>query len=138
MAEQSIKIKRRKWIILPIIIVIILLTRMYLNSPYTYVEERKIINYALKGSRDDFKLNSVYLDNENKVVTYEVYNKYKADIEKIGLIRLRMKEYLVENPDYFINDDYYIKLVWRDDISGHPWVLSFNNIWDRFQGKWTT
>ena len=45
MAEQSIKPKRRKWIILTIIILVIFLIRMYLNSPYTHVEERKIINY---------------------------------------------------------------------------------------------
>lgn len=83
----------RKGIVFLIIAVVIFLMWAYLNSPYTPVEERKIINYALQGSRDDFKLNLVYINKEKKIIKYEVVKKYKGKITQIFLIRSRMNEF---------------------------------------------
>ena len=50
---MNVKLSKRKHkglLFIIVIIVIFVLYKIYLNSPYTHVEEMKIINYALQGS----------------------------------------------------------------------------------------
>ena len=122
----------RKGIVFLIIAVVIFLMWAYLNSPYTPVEERKIINYALQGSRDDFKLNLVYINKEKKIIKYEVVKKYKGKITQIFLIRSRMNEFLDKNSSYFLNDGYKIDLDWVGNRSGGPGILQFSNMYKTY------
>ena len=123
MSEQLKKTKSRKWIILTIIILVIFLIRMYLNSPYTHVEERKIINYALQGSRGDFKLLSGSHCKDPEIMNYVLIDKFTYDAESIFKIRTRMNEYLENNPDYFLNNRYSVAIGWVDSPSGGPQFL---------------
>lgn len=135
MLEQIKKPKRKKWITLMIIILIIFLIRMYLNSPYTHVEERKSINYALQGSRGDFKLLSESNDEDHKNMNYTLIDKSSYDVESIFEIRLRMNEYLENNPDYFLNNGYGIGISWIENPSGGPLVLGLTNSYSLYYGK---
>ena len=108
---------------------------MYLNSPYTYVEERKIINYALQGSRGDFKLLSESNDKDYKSMSYTLINKDSYDAESIFKIRLRLKEYLENNPDYFLNNEYGIGISWIGNPSGGPLILGLTNSYGLHYGK---
>lgn len=123
--DKPRKSKKRKWIIILIIVAVIVLIRTYLNSPYTHVEERKIINYALQGR--DFKLNGIDLNKEKKIIWYTVLKKYKGDWNKIVEVRYRINNYLEKNPDYFLNSDYEIVLQWIGNKSGGPTILQFTN-----------
>lgn len=129
MIEKPAKRKYRKQIIFLIIFFIIILIRAYLNSPYTHVEERKIINYALQGSRRDFKIHWDYLNNDTKAIRIMVLKKHNGDANQIVEIRSRMNNYLKNNPDYFLNNNYEIALNWAGNRSGGPKVLEFSNVY---------
>ena len=100
---------------------------MYLNSPYTYVEERKIINYALQGSRLDFKFLRAGQGSGAKSVNYKIISKAYGNKAKIVKIRNRMNEYLEKHPEYFLNNGYYIALTWVGTHSGGPPLVAFTN-----------
>lgn len=129
MVEKPTKNKYRKQTILTIIVTIIILAKMYLNSPYTHVEERKIINYALQGSLKDFKLNRIYLNKENRTIGFLILDKYKGNGQQIVEIRTRINNYLYKNPKYFLNYDYEIVLDWIANRSGGPGILKFSNVY---------
>ena len=67
-SEKPEKRKYRKGIAFLIIVVVIFLVWAYLKSPYTPIEERKIINYALQGSRSDFKILSINNNDDAKFI----------------------------------------------------------------------
>lgn len=120
----------RKGKVFLIIVVVIFLIWVYLNSPYTHVEERKIINYALHGSRSDFKFLRISQSSGLIGADYTVLERFSYDAESFFEIRLRMKKYLEENPDYFINVDHKgIALSWVDNRSGGPLILRFLNVY---------
>ena len=123
------KRKYRKAIVFLIILVIVFLIWGYFNSPYTHVEERKIINYALQGSRGDFKLLETRQNVDLKEASYILLNKDSDCVESFFEIRLRMKEYLKKNPDYFLNNNYNIGLSWAGTRSGGPGMLSFLSLY---------
>ena len=123
--DKSRTNKKKKRIIILIIIALVVLIRTYLNSPYTHVEERKIINYALQDS--GFKLDGIYLNKDKKTIGFIVLKKYKGDQNKISEVRCRISNYLEKNPDYFLNDDYEIVFEWIGYKSGGPTILQFTN-----------
>lgn len=120
------KRKHKGLLLIIVIIVVFVLYKIYLNSPYTHVEEMKIINYALQGSRGNFKFKYFYYSDE-KTIEYAIFAKYKSNEDEFFKIRNRMNEYLAKNPDYFLNDNYEISLNWIRYPNGGPLILSFTN-----------
>lgn len=132
MGKKPIKRKNIKWFIVLIVVTVISLSRMYLNSPYTFMEERKIINYALQGSRGDFRLHRVYLNTDDKTIKYVLVQKYKGDVSRIFMIRNRLNKYLDINIDYFLNDDYKITIDLVGNRSGVPGILLLTNMYKTY------
>lgn len=129
MKNQSKSRKQKIFISIDITVVAIIIYRIYLNSPYTHVEERKIINYALQGSKSDFKVNRIYLNRDKKTIAFLLLKKYRGDEKQFTDIRTRMNEYLEKNPDYFLNDDYRIVIEWIGNHCGGPGIIRFTNFY---------
>ena len=117
--------KKRFWFCA--VILIGLLYFLYSRSQYTFVEQNKIINYALQGNHWDFSLSCVEYEMSNNTYWYQVYKTSKVETDQFMYICKRMNEYLKNNKNYFLNDGYKINLVFVVHKSGGPGIVTFTN-----------
>ena len=105
---------------------------LYRRSPYTYVKEDKIINYALMGSQSDFELLCSSCSESDKLVEYEItIQSGKEKTDQFFTIANRVNDYLETHPDYFLNEGYKITVSIVMNRSGAPEIVKFSNWnWD--------
>ena len=105
---------------------------LYRRSPYTYVKEDKIINYALMGSQSDFELLCSSCSESDKLVEYEItIQSGKEKTDQFFTIANRVNDYLETHPDYFLNEGYKITVCIVMNRSGAPEIVKFSNWnWD--------
>lgn len=105
---------------------------LYRRSPYTYVKEDKVINYALAVSQTDFELKYSKCDESNKTVEYKIYlQSGKEKTDQFLTIANRVNDYLETHPDYFLNEGYKITVSIVMNRSGAPEIVKFSNWnWD--------
>ncbi|MBN1892694.1 MAG: hypothetical protein JW780_07925 [Clostridiales bacterium] len=129
--------KKWIWIFGGTLLLVILITAFvfYRKSPYTYVKEERVINYALMGSRSDFELLHTYFDDENRTIEYEILSSGVATTDQYFIIANRVNEYLGNHPDYFLNEGYRITVAIIMNRSGAPGIVDFSNWnWDNADG----
>lgn len=121
--------KKRIWIFGGVLLFAILIAAfiLYRESPYTYVKEERVINYALKGSRSDFELLHTYLDDENRTIEYEILSSEVAETDQYFIIANRTNEYLEKHTDYFLNEGFRISLCFVSNSSGAPAIVRISN-----------
>lgn len=150
--------KKAVLIITGLMLLILLITAfvLYRRSPYTYVKEDKVINYALSGNQADFELKYAKCDENSKTVEYKVYTQSgKGQTDQYFIIANRVNEYLEKHSDYFLNEGYKITLEIVMNRSGAPGIVDFSNwnwdnadsdnqimdhlgcVWICYQSKWS-
>lgn len=125
--------KKKIWIFGGVLLFVILITAfvLYRRSPYTYVKEDKVINYALAGNQADYELKYAKCDENSKTVEYKVYTQSgKGQTDQYFIIANRVNEYLEKHSDYFLNEGYKITLEIVMNRSGAPGIVDFSN-WNR-------
>lgn len=115
-----------------VLILIFTMFVLYRRSPYTYVKEDKIINYALMGSQSDFELLYSSCSESDKSVEYEItIQSGKEKTDQFFTIANRVNDYLETHPDYFLNEGYKITVSIVMNRSGAPEIVKFSNWnWD--------
>lgn len=115
-----------------VLILIFTMFVLYRRSPYTYVKEDKIINYALMGSQSDFELLYSSCSESDKSVEYEItIQSGKEKTDQFFTIANRVNDYLETHPDYFLNEGYKIIVSIVMNRSGAPEIVKFSNWnWD--------
>lgn len=121
--------KKRFWFC--ILLILISVFYVHSKSQYTFKEENRIINYALKG-KHRYKIKNISHNKEEKVITYTIYRTGTVNTQDYIDIYNRMNEYLKRHEKYFMHNKYRMSLEFVGHKAGGPGVVYFKN-WNPYK-----